>query len=95
LPYFRATHATLADRLEDLVRSESLRREWAEAGNDYVERWHSYPAVAALALEAYADAAARKGLPFPGVVSSASCNVRSADATPVAGNSPTSCRRTS
>jgi hypothetical protein len=81
LPYHRATPATLAARLEDLVRNEALRREEAARGHEYVRRWHDYPRVAEMTLDAYDEAARRKGQSLPARLPSPSWpSVQSAEA---------------
>ena len=50
LPFYTATEATIADALRDLVKSESLRAEWALIGMEHARRFHDeLPALERLA----------------------------------------------
>jgi len=49
LPFYEVwapTHKILAQKLEDLIVSADLRAEYAALGQDHVQKYHSFPAVA-------------------------------------------------
>lgn len=56
LPFYQATEDTLADRLAELVKSESLRREWSAVGTAHVERFHAEEQVIPLLADIYRSA---------------------------------------
>lgn len=60
LPFFESSAEDLSDRLEMLVRSESLRQEYALIGIDHAMRWHDERNVVATLSEIYQDVATRK-----------------------------------
>jgi glycosyltransferase involved in cell wall biosynthesis len=55
IPFVRANEKNLSEVLCQLVESESMRREYANKGRKYVEKYHDYPVVAKRAIELYKE----------------------------------------
>jgi len=65
LPMAEATEATLEAVLAAMVASSAMRDDWAAIGALHVKRWHSEPAVTALAAAIWSEAVNKPTLRSP------------------------------
>ena len=64
LPFYQATEATVADRLEELATDSDLRAHWATIGYQHALQYHDYESVAGLLAGYY-----RQTLAAPAIAS--------------------------